>query len=172
MFPLLTIVVSGIGLGGFLVGRMSWRPPWRTGSWAAVLAGLSVPPLAFLGGSLTAFPFVAFLVLGLGFLAPFTFLGLAMGSILRQAAVLAVPLILPGLSAFVLLILAWLPGIRPTEGHSPAKLPARGFILIGLLLIPTVVQGGIALLIPGLLPLDPTNNGLSKALFERVQGQE
>lgn len=91
-------------------------------------------------------------------------------SLLSWPGGIAVPTILPGLSAFVLLILTWLPGIRPAQGRSPAKLPARGFILIGLLLIETVVQGGIALLIPGLLPLDPTNNGLSKALFERVQG--
>ena len=89
VFPLISLVTLGLGIGGFLARRYVWSAPWWTASWAAASAAVSVALLTFAGSAVTGFPSVSLLVLGLGFLAPFTALGGAMSMILRRGAMLA-----------------------------------------------------------------------------------
>ena len=88
-FPLVSLVTLGLGIGGLLGRRYVWSAPWWTASWAAASAAASVALLTFAGSAVTGFPSVSLLVLGLGFLAPFTALGGAVSMILRRGALLA-----------------------------------------------------------------------------------
>ncbi len=89
VFPLVSLVTLGLGIGGLLGRRYVWSAPWWTASWAAASAAASVALLTFAGSAVTGFPSVSLLVLGLGFLAPFTALGGAVSMILRRGALLA-----------------------------------------------------------------------------------
>ncbi len=89
VFPLVSLVTLGLGVGGLLGRRYVWSAPWWTASWAAACAAASVALLTFAGSAVTGFPSVALLVLGLGFLTPFTALGAAVSMILRRGALLA-----------------------------------------------------------------------------------
>ena len=89
MFPLVSLVTLGLGIGGFLGRRYVWSAPWWTASWAAASTAASVALLTFAGSAVTGFPAVSLLVLGLGFLAPFMALGGAVSMILRRGAALA-----------------------------------------------------------------------------------
>ena len=89
VFPLISLVTLGLGIGGFLARRYVWSAPWWTSSWAAASAAASVALLTFAGSAVTGFPSVSLLVLGLGFLVPFTALGGAVSMILRRGALRA-----------------------------------------------------------------------------------
>ncbi len=89
VFPLICLVTLGLGIGGLLGRRFVWSAPWWTASWMTASTAASVALLTFAGSAVTGFPSVSLLVLGLGFLAPFTALGGAVSMILRRGASLA-----------------------------------------------------------------------------------
>ena len=89
VFPLVCLVTLGLGVGGLLARRYVWSAAWWTASWAAASAAAGVALLIFAGSAVTGFPSVSLLVLGLGFLMPFTALGGAMSMMLRRGTLLA-----------------------------------------------------------------------------------